>query len=129
MLSLATPALKQPPTPTGGKPFPIARRLDAVAWGLFFVWIGIVLAAGFGSGLGLLGVGLITLGGQAVRKHFDLGVEALWLVAGLLFVLGGVWELLEVQFSVTPVVLIIAGIALLLSATRKREDFTTGRQQ
>lgn len=37
-----------------GNPLIVAHRLDAVAWGLFFVWVGIALIAGFGWGLGLL---------------------------------------------------------------------------
>jgi hypothetical protein len=37
---------------------------------------------------------------------------------GFLFVLGGVWELLSIQFSLVPIVLIVAGAALLLSALR-----------
>ncbi len=96
----------------------VAHRLDAAAWGLFFVWVGIALIANIGWGLGLLGVGVIALGGQLARKNFGLAVEGFWVVVGLLFVLGGVWELLSIQFSLVPLVLIVAGAALLLSAMR-----------
>lgn len=44
------------------------RKLDAVGWGLFFVWIGVALLLEVGWGIGLLGVGIITLGGQAGRR-------------------------------------------------------------
>lgn len=96
-----------------------ARRVDAVAWGLFFVWVGIALVADIGWGLGLFGIGLITLGAQVARRSCALGFEGFWLAVGILFVLGGVWEMFGVDFSLTPVVLIIAGGALLLSAMRK----------
>jgi predicted phage tail protein len=96
----------------------VAHKLDAVAWGLFFVWVGVALLANTGWGLGFLGVGVITLGGQLARKYFSLGVERFWVVVGLLFVLGGVWELLVIQLSLVPMVLIVAGVALLLSAMR-----------
>jgi len=97
----------------------VAHRLDAAAWGLFFVWVGIALIADIGWGVGLLGVGIITLAAQFARKRFGLAREGFWLVVGLLFVLGGVWELLGVQFSLVPLVLIAAGVALLVSAFRK----------
>jgi hypothetical protein len=94
----------------------VTHKLDAAAWGLFFVWVGVALLANIGWGLGFLGVGVITLGGQLARKYFNLGVEGFWVVVGLLFVLGGVWEFLGIQFSLVPLVLIVAGVALLLSA-------------
>ena len=46
----------------------ISKKLEATGWGLFFIWIGIAFLANFDFGLGLLGVGIITLGGQAARK-------------------------------------------------------------
>jgi hypothetical protein len=42
---------------------------------MFFLWAGIALVAGLGWGVGLLGVGLITLGGQAVRRYLGLALE------------------------------------------------------
>lgn len=98
----------------------VAHKLDAAAWGLFFVWVGVALIANFGWGVGLLGVGVITLGGQLARKYFGLAIERFWVVAGLLLVLGGVWELLGLQFSLVPILLIVAGVALLVSALRKQ---------
>lgn len=59
----------------------LAQRLDAAGWGLFFIWVGISLLTGISWGVGLLGVAVITLGGQAARKYFGLGLEGLWLVA------------------------------------------------
>ena len=98
----------------------LVHRLDAAAWGIFFVWVGIALFANFGWGLGLLGVGAITLGGQIARRSFGLVLEGFWVVVGVLFVLAGVWQFLRVQFSLIPVVLIVAGVALLYSAVRRR---------
>ena len=45
-----------------------------------------------------------------------LGFEAFEVVCGVLFVLGGIWELLSVRIGLVPVVCIAAGVALLLSA-------------
>lgn len=102
-----------------GGALPIARRLDAVGWGVFFLWVGVALIAGFGWGVGLLGVGIITLGTQAARRSFGLAREGFWVLVGLLFVLAGAWEVLAVRHSLVPFVLIAAGLALLASGLRK----------
>ncbi len=91
----------------------LRRRLDAAGWGLFFIWIGIAFAAHVGWGAGLLGVGIITLGGQVMRKYFALRVEVLWVMVGFFFLLGGVWKLLNVQFGLIPVLCIAVGLVLL----------------
>lgn len=38
------------------------RTLDAVGWGLFFIWIGIAILIDVGWGIGLIGVGVLILG-------------------------------------------------------------------
>jgi predicted phage tail protein len=93
----------------------VSRKLDAISWGLFFIWIGAALIAHVGWGLGLLGVGIITLGTQVARKYFGLKLEGFWVVAGLFFVLGGVWELLHVRLGLLPILSIAVGVALLVS--------------
>lgn len=45
------------------------RKLDAVGWGLFFIWMGIAVLADVGLGVGFLGVGLIILGGVVAREY------------------------------------------------------------
>lgn len=60
----------------------------------------------------LLGVGVITLGVQGMRMSFGLTVEGFWLLVGLLFALGGVATLFQVNLPVLPVVLVAAIKAL-----------------
>lgn len=67
----------------------------------------------------LLGVGVITLGVQGMRMSFGLTVEGFWLLVGLLFALGGVATLFQVNLPVLPVVLVAAGLLLLASALKK----------
>ena len=93
-----------------------AHKLDVFSWSFFFIWIGIALLSHFSWGVGLLGVGIIILGKQAIREYMALGFETLEVVCGVVFVLGGVWELLNVPIGLVPVVCIVAGVALLLSA-------------
>jgi hypothetical protein len=92
------------------------RKLDAIGWGLFFIWVGIALLANLGWGIGLLGVGILILGGQMARKYMALRFETFWALVGALFVIGGVWELLSVRVSLIPILCIVAGVALLVSA-------------
>lgn len=104
----------------------IAHKLDSVGWGLFFLWIGVALLAHVGWGIGLLGVGIITLGGQVARKCLSLRLEAFSVVVGLLFLLGGVWELFSVQISLVPVLCIVVGVVLLVSALVGRPGDQSG---
>lgn len=96
----------------------LAQKLGTAGWALFFIWVGIALLAQLEIGIGMLGVGIITLGMQLLRGVLKIGFEGFWVFVGLLFVLGGVWVLLEPQFSLVPVLLIAAGVLLLLSIFR-----------
>jgi hypothetical protein len=91
----------------------LADKIGAGSWGSFFVWVGIALLTDVGFGVGLLGVGMITLGGQATRHYFNLKLEVFWLVVGLCFVLGGLWELFQPALPLGPILLIIAGLAVI----------------
>ena len=93
-----------------------AHKLDVFAWSFFFIWIGIALLSNVGWGIGLLGIGIVILGKQATRKYMALPFETFGVVCGVLFVLGGIWELLSVRIGLVPIVCIAAGLALLLSA-------------
>jgi hypothetical protein len=43
-------------------------------------------------------------------------LETFWVLVGVLFLLGGIWDLLSVHVSLTPIVCIVAGVLLLGSA-------------
>lgn len=47
------------------------RKLDAIGWGLFFIWIGITVLANLGWGIGLIGIGMIILGKLAGREYLS----------------------------------------------------------
>jgi hypothetical protein len=108
----------------------LRKKLDTAGWGLFFIWIGIALFAHVGWGVGLLGVGILILGTQVTRKYFGLKLDGFWVVVGFLFFLGGIWELLNVQLDLTPIICIIAGMALLVSVlVGKARNQTGGKDQ
>lgn len=94
------------------------KRITTVGWGLFFIWLGFVLMIKAGAGLILLGVGLISLGMQVARKYSGYDSDGFWIVVGVLFVVVGVWEMLEVKMPLMSVFLIVIGGAFLVSALR-----------
>jgi len=98
-----------------------ADKVSAAGWGLFFIWVGISFLAGLHTGVVILGIGVITLVAQAVRKSLNLEIEKFWVIVGLLFVIGGVCSLLELsipKLPLVPILLIVAGVLLLLSLVR-----------
>jgi hypothetical protein len=97
-----------------------AQKLEAASWGVFFIWVGICFLMDVGWGIGLLGVGLITLGGQVGRQFFGLPLEGCWVVMGLFFLLGGIWDLAKIEISLVSVALVVVGAVLVLSAVRGR---------
>jgi hypothetical protein len=95
-----------------------AHKIATTSWALFFIWVGVAFLFEFGAGIGLLGVGLIILGGQAARRHHGLKLEGFWVLIGALFIAVSIWELVETELSLLPILLIVAGLVLLLSALR-----------
>ena len=89
------------------------RLLDSVAWAIFFIWVGASWLAGLESGYVLLGIGIVTLLAQAVRRLVGLRLEGFWLLIGCGFFAAGYWELWNVGVPLAPIVLIGAGIGLL----------------
>ena len=63
----------------------VEKNSEAVGRGIFFIWLGISFLAGFSFAVGLLGVGIITVGVQLVRKSYNPKLEGFWLVVGILF--------------------------------------------
>jgi hypothetical protein len=100
----------------------LSRKLGDIGWGLFFIWTGIAFFAHLGWGVGLLGVGIITLGIQAAQKYFVWKLEGFWLVVGFFFLVGGIWKLFNIQLGLLPILCIVAGVALLGSRLAGRRE-------
>ena len=93
----------------------VLKRLEGLAWGLFFVWIGVVLLNDLGWGIGLLGFGLIILGGQLMRRRVAGNFETFWLLVGTFIAMGGIWVMLGIRVGLIPVFAILVGVAMLVS--------------
>ena len=97
------------------------RQLSAIGWGLLFIWVGVAVLLSVGWGYGLLGVGAIILVSQLA--HLVVGEFRLdWFstIVGLIFLLGGVWSVFSIQVGLVPILCIVAGVALMLSALTSR---------
>jgi hypothetical protein len=91
-----------------------------MGWALFLIWIGIAFLGNFEIGISLVGIGVITLGMQIFRALSQVRVEGFWIVVGILFLVGGFWELFKPDLPLVPVLLIIAGLLLLLSIAKRK---------
>ncbi len=94
------------------------KKLTTAGWSLFFIWIGVVMLIKVSSGVGLLGIGLITIGMQGVRRYFSLKIERFWLFAGLMFIVGSLWQLFDARIPLVPIVIIVGGAILFLSVIK-----------
>lgn len=106
---------------TARKQADMEGKLATFGWGLVFLWIGIAMLGGLSSGIGLLGIGIISLGLQLVRKYLDLGMEGFWVIVGLLFTFGGLGSLYEKDIPLLAIVLVMAGLLLLVSAIKQHK--------
>lgn len=107
------------------RPREVAKRLEAASWGVFFLWVGCALLLDLSIGVGLVGVGAIALITQLVRKLLGLPTEGFWVLIGLGFVIGGVWNLYAVGVPLAPVLLFGLG-ALLLGAALLKNNWGDG---
>lgn len=90
-----------------------SRYIDSVAWALFFIFVGVAMLAQVPWGWFLIGIGLVTAGAQIVRWQSGLPVEGFWVACAGVFLAGGLWDLLAVQWPLMPVLLIALGVILL----------------
>ena len=96
-------------------------RIDAVLWGLFFVWMGaIILWRDIPDGVGSLGIGAIVLGGASARRLAGVTVSLYWLVIGGVFILAGIGGLLRIDLPFLAIALIVCGVLLLLHTKSTR---------
>ncbi len=90
------------------------NRFDAAGWALFFIWVGVAWLADVGVGVGLLGVSVITLGMQGLRKIYGVPVEGFWILVGFGFAIAGFWQWFAIETPLAPLILIAVGVALLI---------------
>jgi hypothetical protein len=98
----------------------LERRLGGAGWGLFFLWVGLSLLLHVGWGAGLLGVGILTLTMQVVRRSFGLPVKVFWALIGSATAVAGVWKLVAIEAPLGSLLLMVFGTTLLALSLRRR---------
>jgi hypothetical protein len=115
---------------TGPSDRRLAKRLDEIAWALILIMTGALWLAPkamFPEGSWLVGVGLIVLGLNAIRRLRALEMSGFGLAAGLVALAAGVGRILGQELPLIPVLLITLGIGLVIgAAVRKNKKGTAG---
>lgn len=99
------------------------RRLEAIAWGLFFVMIGglgLVPNQQVPEGTWLIGTGVIMLGLNAARAFYGIRMSGFTNFLGIVAILAGVSAFLGVQFPFFPVLLILIGAHIILAPFERK---------
>jgi hypothetical protein len=92
----------------------LTRHLDSIAWAAFFIWIGIAMLVALPWGWFLVGLGILILAAQLARSHINIKIKGFWVACGAVFLIGGLWTVLNLaSWPVTPIVLILLGVVLL----------------
>ncbi len=104
------------PSPESSERNERLRQIDSCAWAVFFMWVGVVMLAGVPWAWFLVGVGVLILGAQMMRRMWNLNVEAFGVAVGLIIFAGGVWDLLSLPWPLMPIILILLGAYLLWKA-------------
>ena len=89
------------------------RQIDRVAWAALLIWSGIAMLAELSWGWFFVGLAIIIFGSQVARRQIGASVETFWVACAAVFLVGGVWKLLQLSWPLTPVLLIVLGAALL----------------
>src|SRR5215831_950628 len=88
--------------------------LDSMARAIFIIWIGISMLVAISWGWFLVGLGILILAVQLARSQMHIKIEGFWVACGAVFLIGGLWTVLNLPYSpLAPIVLILLGVALL----------------
>lgn len=97
--------------------FVLNARLDSIAWALFLIMIGVLWMLPEGrlpEDTWLLGVGIILLGLNAVRRLYNIKVSYFTVVIGILALFSGLDNYIGFKIPIIPILIIILGLGILI---------------
>jgi hypothetical protein len=100
-------------SPAPSHPDGRVRQIDSAAWAVFFIWVGVVMLVGLSWDWFLVGIGVLILGAQVMRRQSNLKIELFAVVIGVIILAAGVWDLLSMPLPLMPIILIALGAYLL----------------
>ena len=96
------------------------RKYETIAWGAFFIWLGITnLFRGLPEGVGAVGIGILLLGLNLARYVSKIPTSGLTIFLGALALVLGLFDLartvlrLEIELPLLPLLLIAIGVVWL----------------
>ena len=97
------------------------RKYETIAWGAFFIWLGITnLFHGLPEGVGAVGIGIILLGLNLARSMSKIPTSGVTLFLGALALVLGAFDIargvlrLEIELPFFPLLLIVIGVVWLV---------------
>jgi hypothetical protein len=99
------------------------KRLEAIAWGLFLIMIGGIwlLPEAVPEGAWLLGVGVIMLGLNGVRKLYGIKMSGFTIFLGIVASCIGIGALFGVDLPIFPILIILWGLSVVLEPFFKKK--------
>lgn len=104
----------------------INRQYETIAWGVFFIWLGITnLIKGLPEGSGAIGIGVILLGLNAARYVSHIPTSGFTIALGVIALVLGAAEMLRALFNQQidlpffPLLLIAIGLIWLVRGVRR----------
>ena len=97
------------------------RRLEATAWGLFFIMLGGILflpSAVVPHGAWLIGAGLIMLGLNAARLSNGIQTSAFSIGLGVVALGAGLADFAGLGLPILPLILVLIGVEIIFKAAR-----------
>ena len=92
----------------------LAGHLDSIARGMFIIWIGMAMLVAMPWRWFLVGLGILILAAQLARSQVNIKIEGFWVAWGAVFLIGGLWTVLNIAaLPLAPIVLILLGMVLL----------------
>lgn len=95
-----------------------ARSIDTIGWALFFMWVGIALLANLDWTVSLIGTAAIILVVQFILFVRGERLDVFMGAVGVVLLIGAVTDVYGSAWSLFPMLLIVVGIAMLVSALR-----------
>lgn len=81
---------------------------------MFIIWIGTAMLVAMPWGWFLVGLGILILAAQLARSQMNIKIEGFWVAWGALFLIGGLWTVVNFAYRpLVPIALILLGVLLL----------------
>ena len=92
----------------------LTGHLDPIARAIFIIWTGTAMLVAMPWGWFLVGLGILILAAQLARSRMNIKIEGFRVAWGTVFLLGGLWTVLNLaSWPLAPIVFILLGIVLL----------------